>query len=128
MKRLLASAFALALPAVVFGQSTGQIGYLFRGILEFIANTIAFLGPVAISLALLAFFYSLIRFLFNKDDTEKSKAYLGYSILILFVMVSIWGIVRFIQQNLGIRDGLDQTNIPRVPIGQFGEGRYGDGQ
>jgi hypothetical protein len=128
MKRLLASAFVFTLPAVAFGQSSGQIGFLFRQILEFFANTIAFLGPVLISLALLAFFFSLVRFLYNKDDTEKSKGYLLYSVLILFVMVSIWGIVRFIQQNLGIRDGLDQTNIPRVPIGQFGSGRYGDSE
>ena len=129
MKRLFASAFVFALPGLAFAQASGQIGYLFRQILEFVANTIAFLGPVLISLALLAFFWALIQFLFNKDaKAEESKQYLLWSIIILFVMVSIWGIVRFIQQNLGIRDGLDQTNIPRVPIGSFGSGRYGDGE
>lgn len=119
MKRLLASAFAFALPAVVFAQSgSGEIGFLFRRILNFIGDVVQFLGPLLIAIALLAFFYSLIRFLLDKDGTGKSKEYLGYSILILFVMVSIWGIVRFIQSNLGINP--DQTTtIPRVQVDDF---------
>jgi len=120
MKRLSASvsAFVFALPAVVFGQAPGQIGSLFTNILNFVAGVISFLGPLLISIALLVFFYSLVQFLYNKDDAGKSKAYLGYSILILFVMVSIWGIVGFIQSNLNIRgDDLQQT--PGVPITPF---------
>lgn len=129
MKRFFASALVFALPAITLAQDSGRIGYLFRQVLEFIANTIAFLGPVLIGLALLAFFWALVQYLFNKNQkAEDSRKYLGYSILILFVMVSIWGIVRFIQTNLGIQDGLDQTNIPRVQIGGFGTGRSGDGQ
>ncbi len=114
MKRLLASAFVFVIPAIAFGQQ--RIGYLFQQILNFIADVIQFLGPVLISLALLAFFYSLIRYLFDKDNTASSKSYLGYSILILFVMVSIWGIVAFLQQNLGIGDGRDLYNTPGVNI------------
>ncbi len=114
MKRLLASAFVFVIPAIAFGQQ--RIGYLFQQILNFIADVIQFLGPVLISLALLAFFYSLIRYLLDKDNTASSKSYLGYSILILFVMVSIWGIVAFLQQNLGIGDGRDLYNTPGVNI------------
>ena len=114
MKRLLASAFVFVIPAIAFGQQ--RIGYLFQQILNFIADVIQFLGPVLISLALLAFFYSLIRYLYDKDSTSNSKSYLGYSILILFVMVSIWGIVAFLQQNLGIGDGRDLYNTPGVNI------------
>ena len=114
MKRFLASAFVFVIPAIAFGQQ--RIGYLFQQILNFIADVIQFLGPVLISLALLAFFYSVIRYLFDKVNTASSKSYLGYSILILFVMVSIWGIVAFLQQNLGIGDGRDLYNTPGVNI------------
>lgn len=127
MKHFLALTAIIVLPSLALAQGSGQIGYLFRSILEFFANTIAFLGPVAISLALLAFFYSLIMFLFDKEKTAESKSFLGYSIIILFVMVSIWGIVGFLQENLGIRNGSDVINTPRVVVPGFGSGRGGDG-
>lgn len=127
MKQFLALGALIALPGLALAQDPTRIGYLFRSILEFFANTIAFLGPVAISLALLAFFVSLIRFLFDKDKTQDSKQFLGWSILILFVMVSIWGIVGFLQKNLGIENGTDVINTPRVVVPGFGSGRGGDG-
>ena len=114
MKRLLASAFVFVIPAIAFGQQ--RIGYLFQQILNFIADVIQFLGPVLISLALLAFFWSLIMYLFKREDAPNAGKYLGYSVLILFVMVSIWGIVAFLQQNLGIGDGRDLYNTPGVNI------------
>lgn len=114
MKRFLASAFIFALPAVAFGQQ--RVGALLRDILNFFADVIEFLGPVLISLALLAFFYSLIMFLFKREEAPNSGRYLTFSILILFVMVSIWGIIAFLQGNLGIGDGRDLTNPPRVVI------------
>jgi len=116
MKRLLASALLFALPAIAFAEQQ-KIGILFQQILNFFAGVVSFLGPVLISLALLAFFWALIQYLFNKDaKAEDSKKYLGYSILILFVMVSIWGIIAFLQQNLGIGDGRDLYNTPGVNI------------
>lgn len=120
MKRLLASALVFALPAIAFAEQ--RIGNLFQQILNFFAGVVSFLGPVLISLALLAFFWALIQYLFNKDaKAEDSKKYLGYSILILFVMVSIWGIISFIQSNLGIEGGeqLRYDEIPSVPIAPF---------
>lgn len=117
MKRLLASAFVFALPAIAFGQQ--RIGYLFQEILNFFAGVIQFLGPVLIALALLAFFSSLIMYLFKRDDAPNSGKYLTYSILILFVMVSIWGIIAFLQQNLGIGDGRDLNTTPGVRIDPF---------
>ena len=117
MKRLLASSLTFALPAIAFGQE--RIGSLFQEILNFFAGVISFLGPVAISLALLAFFWSLILYLFRREETPKAGQYLGYSVLILFVMVSIWGIVAFLQDNLGIGDGRDLYRTPGVRIDPF---------
>jgi len=117
MKRLLASSLVFALPAIAFGQQ--RIGTLFQEILNFFAGVISFLGPVAISLALLAFFWSLIVYLFKRDDAPNAAKYLGFSVLILFVMVSIWGIVAFLQDNLGIGDGRDLNRTPGVPIRPF---------
>jgi hypothetical protein len=117
MKRLLASAFVFVIPAIAFGQQ--RIGSLFQEILNFFAGVVSFLGPVLIAIALLAFFWSLINYLFRRDEAPNSGKYLGFSILILFVMVSIWGIISFLQQNLGIGDGRDLYNTPGVDIDPF---------
>lgn len=117
MKRLLASSLVFALPAIAFGQQ--RIGSLFQEILNFFAGVISFLGPVAISLALLAFFWSLILYLFKREETPNASKYLGFSVLILFVMVSIWGIVGFLQDTLGIGDGRELNRTPGVPIPPF---------
>ena len=117
MKRFLASAFVFVIPAIAFGQQ--RIGYLFQQILNFIADVIQFLGPVLISLALLAFFWRNIVALAKKDELvskAETKWYLFWGIIALFVMVSIWGIVAFLQQNLGIGDGRDLYNTPGVNI------------
>lgn len=118
MKRLLALVFTFALPVMTFAQAPtpGRIGSLFRDILNFLGDVVNFAGPFLIAVALLAFFWSLIRFLYDKDKTPESKSFLTWSILILFVMVSIWGIIKFIQTNLGIQ-GNTTIDTPIINVG-----------
>lgn len=121
MNKYLASAFIFALPAIALGQQ--RIGFLIEDILNFFARVVTFLGPFLISVALLAFFASLIFYLFKRDEMPQAKSYLWYSIMILFVMVSIWGIIAFLQQNLGIGDGRDLYKTPGVYVPSVGTGR-----
>ena len=114
MKQFLASVAVFAMPAIAFGEQ--QVGGLIRSILNFFGDVVAFAGPFLIAVALLAFFWSLIKFLFDSEKTKESKDFLIWSIIILFVMVSIWGIIAFFQDNLGIGDGRDLINTPQVPI------------
>lgn len=118
MNKYLASALIFALPAVALGQQ--RIGYLIEDILNFFARVVTFLGPFLISIALLAFFYSLVMYLFKREEAPQAASYLKYSILILFVMVSIWGIIAFLQQNLGIGDGRDLYKTPGVYVPSVG--------
>ena len=76
------------------------------------------LVPFAIGVAVLAFFWFLINFIMKGDSAdEKSKALkgMGYSILALFVMVSIWGIIGFLGSMFGIGQG-GSVPIPGVPV------------
>ncbi len=114
MKQFLASVAVFAMPAIAFGQQ--PVGGLIRSILNFFSDVVNFAGPFLIAVALLAFFWSLIKFLFESDKTKESKDFLVWSIIILFVMVSIWGIIAFFQSNLGIGDGRDLVNTPRVVV------------
>lgn len=61
--------------------------------------------PLAVSTALLVFIWGLVRFLAKGGDTkatEEGRNIMVWGVLALFVMVSIWGILRFIQGNLNI--------------------------
>ncbi len=70
--------------------------------------------PIAVTLAVLSFFWYLIKFIwYGKDNAEDKKvglAGMGWSVVALFVMVSIWGLVGFIGSITGVGQG------GRVPI------------
>jgi uncharacterized membrane protein YidH (DUF202 family) len=61
---------------------------------------------IVIALALLAFFWGLAKFIFNVSGDQKSveegKRIMLWGIIALFVMISVWGIVRFIQTELNL--------------------------
>lgn len=62
---------------------------------------------IVIALAVLAFFWGLAKFIFNVSGDEKSveegKRIMIWGIITLFVMVSVWGIIRFAQGELNLR-------------------------
>jgi len=73
--------------------------------------------PIVVALGLLAFFYGLALFIFKSGDPEEQKK--GRSIMIwgvvaLFVMVSVWGLVRFVGSAFGIQQGQSSGTVPSV--------------
>ena len=117
MNRFIYATLLFASPAMVFAQEA-TIGSRITALLNFIAQVVSFLGPVLIGVAILAFFASLIVYLFKRDEAPNSGKYLAFSVLILFIMVSIWGIIAFLQSNLGIQsesaEGATENNIRRI--------------
>lgn len=76
------------------------------------------LVPIAIGLAVLSFFWFLITFIWKgRDDAGKQKesmSGMGYSILAIFLMVSIWGIIGLLGSMLGVGQG-GAVNVPNLP-------------
>ena len=63
------------------------------------------LAPLLLLIALLVFLWGLMRFIFNlgsEAKTEEGKNLMIWGVISLFVMVAVWGLVRFIQSNLDI--------------------------
>ena len=56
------------------------------------------------SLALVAFFFGLAKFMFkaSTNSIEQGKQFMIWGTLAMFVMLSVWGIVGFIQHELGL--------------------------
>lgn len=63
--------------------------------------------PVVISLAVLLFLWGLVRYMTNADDAEaraSSRSLMIWGVVIIFVMVSIWGLVNFLEGLFGLDD------------------------
>ena len=61
---------------------------------------------ISVGLALLAFFWGLAKFIFRVGGDEKAvddgKRIMKWGLVALFVIVSVWGIIRFMQSELGL--------------------------
>lgn len=74
---------------------------------------------IAYMLAFLAFFWGIAMFLFNAGDDEKRKKGMSimiWSIVAIFVMTAIWGIVGVLSSTLGAdnSNGPKDINIPTI--------------
>ncbi len=106
---------------VLIGQSAvqGQVnGGSLISLLNLAQAIVSRLIPFTIGLAVLAFFWFLIEFIWKgRADPEAKTTSLkgmGYAIIALFVMVSIWGLVGFLGSIVGIGQG-GSVPIPSVP-------------
>lgn len=127
MKKLLTrSAVVLyaVLPTVALAQGTGTL----QGAVQAVGRAVGAAVPIAAAMVLVAFFWGLAMYLFNFGEGDDKKQKQGrnlmvYSVLALFVMVTIWGIVGLLSNTFGI----DQTTtvplptisgLGQVPVGQ----------
>jgi hypothetical protein len=102
-------------PLVSFAQDFKPVNKLTNGFADIVATLI----PLVLALALLFFFWGLVQFIrgFDQGDAAlaASKQKLVWGTIVLFVMVSIWGIVSFMQKKLGIEGG-GAMDVPSVNI------------
>ena len=99
------------IPAVTSAQ-LGGIGNLLNETDMVVRFSIGLLAGIA----LLVFFWGLVKFIFAQgSETIKTEAkkVMGWGLVALFVMISVWGLVRFMQEAL--LGGVDFT-APPVPV------------
>ncbi len=106
------SALLLALPLAASAQTLQPLANLIGAI----ARLVGALVPILITMALVAFFWGLVRYLFSKDGEKGlagAKNLMIWGLVSLFVMVSVWGIVRLAQDALGVNPNAGAT-APQV--------------
>ncbi|MBP9771524.1 MAG: hypothetical protein KBD16_01205 [Candidatus Pacebacteria bacterium] len=105
-------AAAVFLPAFASAQSLGNIENLVRAI----GRLVSLATPIVVGLALLAFFWGLVKYIFaaGEEDAKKEgiRLMVGGAIAI-FVIVSIVGIVSFIGRAVGVNQG-GSLDVPKV--------------
>ena len=111
MKKLIIPALAL-MPLVASAQQLGNL----RNLLTSIGGLVGLALPIVVAIALLVFFWGLVRFIFSGASETKAegRSLMIWGIVALFVMVSVWGLVRFLGSAVGIDQGGTVT-VPTVP-------------
>src|SRR3989344_3720544 len=89
--------------------SFGQLVNLF-------INLIKAVLPVIIGLAVLVLFWGLIKFISRVGGDEKAvtegKKLMIWGLIALFIMISIWGILRFFYGEFGFSKPFDLPFLP----------------
>ena len=76
-----------------------------KGLITSVGGIVQQLLFVVSGIALLVFFWGLTKFLWksgSEADHEQGRNIMIWGIIALFVMVSVWGIVGFMQKELGL--------------------------
>jgi hypothetical protein len=105
------------------GGGTGSVGTNLNfsgplGLLALAQTIVSRLVPFLVGLAVVVFFWFLVTFIWkgkdNPEEQKKGRAGMMYSLLAIFVMVSLWGIITFIGGILGIGQGgsISGFNLP----------------
>lgn len=113
MKKVILVTLTLA-PSLAFAQQLGNLETLLRSVGRLIDLAL----PIVVAIALLAFFWGLVKFIFSaagEDAHKEGQRLMIWGLVALFVMVSVWGLVRFIGNALGVGQG-DTVTVPTVPL------------
>jgi hypothetical protein len=99
----------VAVPAITAAQVTSAQGLL--GTLALVNRILNGLIGLMILLAILMVFYGLVQYLFSNAGEAKSEGLkiVLYGVLAIFVMVSIWGIIRLLQNTFGVTQNTSIT-------------------
>lgn len=108
---------ALVLPSVALA-APRTFGDLANLIVQLLDATTA----VLIVLGIVVYFWGISTNIlkFGQSDIEKLKNYFFWGIIVLFVMVSVWGILHLLQSTLFGGNSFNATSgAPQQPTDQF---------
>ena len=109
-KTAIISTLMLAMPAIALAQDANII-LLKVGVILGQAT------PLVVALAVLFFFWGLAMYILNAGDEEKrdkGRSIMIWGVIALFVMVSVWGLVRIIGNTFGVTEG-GSVMLPTIP-------------
>ncbi len=97
----------LSIPSLASAADTGNIEMFF----EEVGQVVSLLIPIAFALILLFFFWGLAKYMLgDAEDKEKGKNLMIWGVIALFVAASVWGLVAFLGEVIGVDPTADPDN------------------
>jgi uncharacterized membrane protein len=119
MKKLAAIITAIVATAPTFAfAEEGNFDNVFRAV-DTLMGLITKLIPIVIGAAVLLFLFGILRMVFagSEDERKAARNFMILGIVALAVMVSVWGLVRFLQSTFGLENsGSTPPPPPKVPV------------
>lgn len=75
--------------------------------------------PLLLSVAVLLFFWGLVKYIANASDEaakESGKQLMIWGMIALFVMVAFWGIIGYVQSSLGLTGTVQVSTPPALNV------------
>ena len=116
MKKILYGLLAFS-PLMALAQGVGTIDTTAKSLAGTFRSVVNILIPAFFGLAIIYFFYGVAKYILAAGDPEeasKGKSIMIYGVIAIAVMISIYGLVGWLQGTLGI-SGSASINIPSVP-------------
>lgn len=108
---------ALAAPAVAWAASDlGEI-------LNLIFTLIRGLTVFVFSLAVVIFFWGIVKFILNAANSEGHREginFMIWGVISIFVMASIWGLVGILQNTFSLDNDTNDIKVPQLQVGSSG--------
>lgn len=118
MKKFIYGVLAFV-PALAFAQNNASFDLTNIGTLVVaIGNIIASIIPIMFALAIVYFFWGLVTYIRAAGDpkaADSGKSIMIYGVIAITVMVSIYGLVNWLQDSVGINSSAT-VNLPTVTI------------
>lgn len=116
MKKVLTlGSVALFAPFVAFAQPAPDEGVIID-FLDSIQALIDVALPLIIGIAVLLFLWGLVQYILKADDAEaraSARSLMIWGVVIIFVMVSLWGLVNLLDSVFGLEDTVQDA--PATP-------------
>ncbi len=93
-----------------------------EGVFDIVGKLITYAQYILIGLATLLFFYGLVKYILDTSkggDGKDDKKIMTWGVVALFLMASVWGIVKIITGTF-IDEGNNRADVPVYDI-QLGE-------
>ena len=106
--------FALSFaPVMALAQPLAKVD----GLVVAIGKIIAKIIPIMFALAIIYFFWGIITYIKSAgdpDEAAKGKSIMIYGVIGIAVMVSIYGLVFWLQETLGIDPAKTSLPLPKI--------------
>lgn len=102
-------------PVLAFAQGTPNLGNI-DSLVVAVGGIVGKIIPIMFALAIIYFFWGLIEFIRSAGDPKKAsegKSIMIYGVIAIAVMLSVYGLVKFLQNSFGVTDNAT-INVPGV--------------